>query len=169
MFSGFSQVCLWVCLCLRPETLLTQYLEKNFTELLALVRFGTSMNFSSFWIKASKFKVTAIDHAGILAVEIFNGRTVTAAFCPLRLQRNWIFLRNFYRTTEFYNGRTAKRQRKNGNRMVETGHYTQHGFKGRQHSLLRSGCLSVCLSVYHALSERCKIRSRNLLRIAQGL
>ena len=33
-----------------------------------------------------------------------------------------IFLRNFYRTTEFYNGRTAKRQRKNGNGMVETGH-----------------------------------------------
>jgi len=28
-----------------------------------------------------------------------------------------------YRTTEFYNGITAKRQRKNGNRMVETGHY----------------------------------------------
>jgi len=31
-----------------------------------------------------------------------------------------IFLCNFYRTTEFYNGRTAKRQRKNGNGMVET-------------------------------------------------
>jgi len=28
----------------------------------------------------------------------------------------------FYRTTEFYNSRTAKRQRKNGNGMVETGH-----------------------------------------------
>ena len=28
----------------------------------------------------------------------------------------------FYRITEFYNGRTAKRQRKNGNVMVETGH-----------------------------------------------
>ena len=28
----------------------------------------------------------------------------------------------FYRTTEFYNGRTTKRQRKNGNGMVETGH-----------------------------------------------
>jgi len=31
-------------------------------------------------------------------------------------------LRNFYGTTEFYNGRTAKRQWKNGNGMVETGH-----------------------------------------------
>jgi len=30
----------------------------------------------------------------------------------------------FYRTTEFYNGRTAKRQRKNGNGMVETWHNT---------------------------------------------
>jgi len=29
---------------------------------------------------------------------------------------------NFYRTTEFYNGRTAKRQRKNGKGMVETWH-----------------------------------------------
>jgi len=33
-----------------------------------------------------------------------------------------MFLRNFYRTAEFYNGRTAKRQRKNGSGMVETGH-----------------------------------------------
>jgi len=29
-------------------------------------------------------------------------------------------------TTEFYNGRTAKRQRKNGNGMVETGHKTAY-------------------------------------------
>jgi len=55
----------------------------------------------------------------------FNGRTVTAAFCHLRQQRNGIFLRNFYRTTEFYNGRTVKQQRKNGNGMVETGHNMQ--------------------------------------------
>ena len=54
----------------------------------------------------------------------FNGRTVTVAFCRLRLQRHGIFLRNFYRTTEFYNGKTAKRQQKNGNGMVETGHYS---------------------------------------------
>jgi len=42
-------------------------------------------------------------------------------------ERNGIFLRNFYRTTEYYNGRTTKRQRKNfknGNGMVETRHYT---------------------------------------------
>ena len=49
----------------------------------------------------------------------FNGRTVTTAFCRLR---NGIFLRNFYRTTEFYNSRMAKRQQKNGNGMMETGH-----------------------------------------------
>jgi len=35
-------------------------------------------------------------------------------------ERNF-FSRYFYRTTEFYNGRTAKRQRKNGNGMVEIG------------------------------------------------
>jgi len=37
----------------------------------------------------------------------------------------WHFLTQFYRTTEFYNGRTAKRQRKNGNGMVETRHNSQ--------------------------------------------
>ena len=44
----------------------------------------------------------------------FNRRTVTAPLCRLRL-----FLRNFYRTTEIYNGRTVKRQRNGENRASE--------------------------------------------------
>ena len=40
--------------------------------------------------------------------------------------------RNFYRTTEFHNGRTAKRQRKNGDGTVETGH------KSRRNDLKRA-------------------------------
>jgi len=41
------------------------------------------------------------------------------------------YVYNFYRTTEFYNGRTAKRQRKNGNGMVETGHQIPYRFSIR--------------------------------------
>jgi len=54
------------------------------------------------------------------ACSYLNGRTVTVAFCHLWLWWNGIFLRKFYRTTQFYNDRTATRQRKNGNGMVET-------------------------------------------------
>ena len=61
-----------------------------------------------------------------LAVAVFVARCRCRCrcvyFCRLRVERNGIFLRNFYRTTEFYNGRTAKRQRKNGDGMVESGH-----------------------------------------------
>jgi len=62
------------------------------------------------------------------ATERNNGKTEldpisTEERLRIRLQRNGIFLRNFYRTTEFYNGRTAERQRKNGNGMVEIWHY----------------------------------------------
>jgi len=57
-----------------------------------------------------------------VAVSVHRCRCCCVSFCRLRLQRNGIFLRNFYRTTEFYNGRTAKWQRKNGNGMMEIGH-----------------------------------------------
>jgi len=50
-----------------------------------------------------------------------NGKIELDAISTEERLRHVNFVPNFYRTTEFYNGRTAKRQQKNGDGMVETG------------------------------------------------
>jgi len=63
---------------------------------------------------------------------LFQRKNGYGSFLPFTAVTERNFLCNFYRTTEFYNGRTAKRQQKNDNGMVETRHKSRPSYVGRR-------------------------------------